>query len=503
MFGQMRVRHDDAVVESPPAEVAAAGTGAVAGAVQPVYVTVDVPKDAAAGDYAGELTIAMDGAEKPLAVPVRMKVIDWTLPDPGDYAYFMGMIQSPEGVALTYEAPLWSPRHKELLARSLHWVGRLGAKVLYLPLGAESQYGNERSLVLWIKDGAGWKHDFTPLETYLDLALKHMGRPEFVVVGVWDSCMHVSVPAAMKRDRPRFSVLDRADGKVTNAFGPRHGTPEALAFWKPVLTKVKEILDRRRLGEAMLLGYAADKLPTRQTVQVFHDILPTVGWQSTRHGPRGCEYLRAETTKVPVGYHANVWGGWDNHDPDCMRLYGWKYPTNPSLRTWLDRDIFDASPIAQFRTAPEQSLLANRRGLGQIGADFWPVRNRDGKALGTLVGRFPATNEGNLGIYAGQLLYPGPDGPAPTVRYVMMRENIQECEARIFLEKLLTAKPCPLPEAVAARCQAVLDERTRWHRVELRVSGQERVFWAYSGWEGRSAALYNAAADAARAVANE
>ena len=72
----------------------------------------------------------------------------------------------------------------------------------------------------------------------------------------------------------------------------------------------------------------------------------------------------------------------------------------------------------------------------------------DGKTTSTMVGRFPATSEGNLGIYAGQLLYPGPDGPAPSVRYLMLRENIQECEARIFLEKLLLESPSRL----AGRC---------------------------------------------------
>ena len=58
-------------------------------------------------------------------------------------------------------------------------------------------------------------------------------------------------------------------------------------------------------------------------------------------------------------------------------------------------------------------LLAERHGLGQIGADFWPVPGPDGRSASTLVGRFPSTSEGNLGIYAGQLLYPGPDGPVP------------------------------------------------------------------------------------------
>jgi len=310
------------------------------------------------------------------------------------------------------------------------------------------------------------------------------------------------VPKAMRRDFPRFTLLDAKTGETANADGSKNGTPESLEFWKPVLTGVRGILAKRGLADRMILGYLADRLPDKATVEVFRKILPETGWQSTRHGPRGCEYLDAENGKVPVLYHANVWGGWDNHDPACRRVYGWKHPVNPSLRTWLDRGLFDASPICQFRSAAEQSLLAERHGLGQIGADFWPIKAADGQSGGTMVGRFPATSEGNLGIYAGQLLHAGPNGPVPTVRYQMMRENIQECEARVFLEKLLVEKPCRLPPELAGRCQDVLDERTRWHRAQA-LAPESYISWPCSGWEERTLKLYEAAAQAAKAVAGK
>lgn len=80
-----------------------------------------------------------------------------------------------------------------------------------------------------------------------------------------------------------------------------------------------------------------------------------------------------------------------------------------------------------------------------------------------------------------------------------MQENIQECEARIFLEKRLVAKPPRLPADLATMCQAVLDERTRWHRLQGVARGTS-IAWPYSGWEARTAALYQAAAEAAKAM---
>ena len=517
-WGQLPRLRDDALLESPPDEVpvsakdlrpetarerAADGLPPklVDGALQPVWVISEIPKDAAAGDYRGKLAITLDGHE-PIEVPVELKVIDWTLPDPADYACWMGMIESPEAVALAYDVPPWSERHAELVARSLAWIGKLGPKVLYLPLGAESQYGNAQSMVLWVKGAdSKYTHDFSRVERYLDLALKHLGKPRFVVAGVWDSCSHVSAPKELRRDFPRFSVLDPASGKIATADGPRHGTEESLAFWQPVLTGLREILATRGLADAMLLGFCADREPDKATVGVFHKILPDVAWQATRHPPTGNDRLAYEGGTVPIRYQANVWGGWDNWDPATRRVYGWKYPAEPSLRAWLDRGLFDACPISQFRAACEQSLLADRRGLGQIGADFWPVKGPDGRPTVTMVGRFPATSEGNLGIYAGQLLYPGPDGPVPTVRYQMMRENIQEGEARIFLERLLTETPPRLTPDLAKKIQDTLDERTRWHRVQVLERAPETfIAWPYTGWQARTAALYAAAGEATRAA---
>ena len=69
----------------------------------------------------------------------------------------------------------------------------------------------------------------------------------------------------------------------------------------------------------------------------------------------------------------------------------------------------------------------------------------------------------------------------------------------IFLEKLLLAKR--LPADLAKKCQDVLDERTRWERLQG-VGSQAYISWPYSGWERRTAKLYQAAAEAAKAVAD-
>ncbi len=189
------VRRLDALAESPPPEVAVAqvsvprgyaGPSPVPGAVQPVRVTVQVPADAAPGDYEGRLTLKAEGME-PVGVPLRIRVIGWTLPHPVDFTSLIGIVQSFETLALYYKVPLWSDRHWQLIDRSYAILGRAGVDTLFLPLVMRSHHGKE-SLVRWVKeeDGGGYSHDFSVFERYVDTALKHMPRPQFACLYAYD-----------------------------------------------------------------------------------------------------------------------------------------------------------------------------------------------------------------------------------------------------------------------------------------------------------------------------
>jgi len=531
-IGRARLR-DDALLDAPPAEVPLTPTGLRAqspkarkadglpplppGAIQSVCLAVRIPKDASPGDYRGTLNITCAGAPAGgFQTPVELKVIDWTLPDPADFTYWFGLIQSPEGVGLHYKVPLWSDKHFELIGKSLALIAQTGGRVLFIDLMAQTEYGNDHSMVLWVKpEGATMKgpwwtkctHDFTRVEKYVAQAVKHLGKPRFVVLGVWQPCE--------RRTGPRVSVRDAKSGKIENVRGPKHGSPESRAFWRPVLTGVREIVTQAGINRrGILLGYGSDAVPDRKTARVFWDILPRAGWQVARHSPSGVDHIRCSGGEsVAVRYTSNVWGSGNNADPKIRRVYGWNhtYAVRRGIRTWLDRTTYDYASYARFRCLCEQVLMANRPGLGQIGADFWPppARKRGAYRLRSLYSRFPHSanvGSGNRGCTTNQLLYPGPDGAAPTLRFELVRENIQECEARIFLERLLILKQmCPLSQDLAAKAQAVLDERTRWHRLNFNFHGRPdpAVSWPYSGWEARTAKLYEVAAEVAKAMAKK
>jgi hypothetical protein len=117
----------------------------------------------------------------------------------------------------------------------------------------------------------------------------------------------------------------------------------------------------------------------------------------------------------------------------------------------------------------EAAFSVNCSGLGRAGADFWPVleggdykmpyTDNNSKRSYTLTARFPNTSWEQVNMDTGceAILSPGPDGAVPTERYEQVREGVQDCEARIFIEKAILAGK--LDAQTVSRCWAVLDDR--------------------------------------------
>ena len=211
---------------------------------------------------------------------------------------------------------------------------------------------------------------------------------------------------------PRISVRDPQTGKIMTADGPPHGNPQSEAFWRPVLTKLRDLLAKRGLAEALLIGYCADRQPDESTVAVFHEN-PSRRWlaghpASARRERHAAVPGRQGPDPLP-GERVGRVGQLVFRRPPCLRL---KHPVNPSLRTWLDRGLFDASPICQFRLACRQVLLAERHGLGQmVRPTSGPCRDRTAGVLRRLSADFPRPAKG---IWAFTLV--NCCIPAPTVR---------------------------------------------------------------------------------------
>jgi len=531
----------DPLEDSPPEPVAKLpGRSGAEPAMQPVWLTVDVPRDAAPGDYAGTLTVSADGLA-PATAPVRLHVSDYILPDPKDFVTYMGFVQSPDTLAIRYGVPMWSRPHWQLIERSLQLLGQVAAKEVTIPLVRKTHFGNEHAMLWWIRrpDGS-LQPDLHLVERYLDLTAKHLGKIPTVIFYISEGEEGKTIPW--------ITEFDPAAGELKDAKGPRWGTEEARALWRPAFDGFAKILARHDIAKSLALGYHADggngPECAKECIEDLKTLVPDARWVRLGHfwfghqrldkGPNGNPYARVGL----VGNYGVFW------DPDKDKpFYGWQ---NPYVATAYTRSTFNLdSPLRDYRLCPEAILLTGKReapagwgitdfagqfgratflgmrGFAPWGGDFWPVlRGRSG--WHDIIARYndpsaahwdPRSTWSTTALNNYQVTYvvtPGREGPITGVRLEVLREGLQEAEARIFVQNALLDENlrARLGDDLARRARAVCDERTRALRYlsEYTICNAAKEPWAshfiFSSypWRERSARLYELAAEVARAL---
>jgi hypothetical protein len=530
-------RAGDTLLEKPLASFPVESGGAVV----PVWITVRVPRDAKPGLYAGQATIEATG-EKAITVPIRLEVADFAVPDTQDYRTWIELMQSPDTLAARYETPLWSDRHWQLMTESMRYISEIGSRVVHIPLIAQSNYGNAESMVRWIRKADGtYDYDFTILDKYLDLAVKEMGKPKMVVFTAWEIYLkppenEVKVDegdtsgqakekgwAAARwnqRDKgPAITVLDPATGKTELAYLPRFEDPAAKTAWKPLFDALHKRMAARGIEDTMRLGMASDAWPSKAELTVLQEVSGDLPWIMHTHG--GNRVGQKMQGIAPVSYIAYVWNTEYAKDVG-QQGYGWK---RPELYAEFRRfSALNDWPAATIMIFPELQITGIQRGVGRIGADFWPaIKDKRDQYTGRLWEKYPQSLWHSCNMYS-HLLMPGPDGPVASARYEQMREGVQQCEARIAIERVLTddALKAKLDADLAARCQKLLDDRI-WENFkafsDLQLTG--RTFatadeWGYgvggipghlwytgSGWQARTQKLYELAGEVTKKLATK
>ncbi len=488
--------------------------------VQPIWLTVHVPADARPGTYRGTWSVA--GTD----IPVELTVADWKIPDPADWVTHVGFIQSPDSVAMQYEVEMWSPRHWELIGRSFDLLAALGTDTIYIPVQRRTHFGNEHGMVVWEKVDGKLRPDLSIVAKYIETAVARLGKVPVVCLVAWelDGADASHYPAGVSRDERdkdrKILISVREGGKLTEAEGPAWGTPECRAFWKPVLDGVRKILAGHGMEKSMMVGISGDWVPSPEAVGDLASASGKAKWVA--HAHTGPDEVQGE----PVGLTASVWGFHGPVDPAAdrrwnwqrPRYYGWQRAEQTEWRlTSFPRygSIYGGAvsarthqPLAIYRAVGEMAMAASGKpktspgcnGVDRLGADFWPVLK--GRNDSPICGRYPETSWGQLTLSTATeaILAPAAAGAVATGRYEMLREGLQETEARVAIERALLApdRRAKLgPDA--ERLQKLLDDRIRGLRHGASNKGRNWAEWAKGDWQKDSAALFDAAATAAAA----
>jgi hypothetical protein len=235
-------------------------------------------------------------------------------------------------------------------------------------------------------------------------------------------------------------------------------------------------------------GYPLDSETDHELVVLLGDYLPAVKWHGGPHQIGSWGY------KEPKYYDVFGTVRYFDNWPGFRMSKGWKSPqvhlTIPRIDSSVQSLVTASHPFG-FRTLVNHSLALGRAGFTRVGADEWACSHYAGMRIATWI----------VGMPVLFTLWPGPEGAESSARFEALIEGIQEGEARIFLEKAIDGGR--LPADLARRAQEVLDNHyleTTFFQNKLCIHELEKY---HHRWQQRSRELYQAAADAARAMGQQ
>ncbi|KGE13368.1 DUF4091 domain-containing protein [Sphingobacterium deserti] len=142
---------------------------------RPVWISVDIPADAAPGSYKGTISVqSMSAAKQELQL--HIEVIDQLLPPPTSWTYHLDQWQHPAAVARVSGTAMWSDAHFEALKPVMQLLANAGQKVITTTLNKDpwnvQTYDPYADMIKWVKNAdSGWSYDYTVFDRWVQLMM--------------------------------------------------------------------------------------------------------------------------------------------------------------------------------------------------------------------------------------------------------------------------------------------------------------------------------------------
>ena len=220
----------------------------VQGELQPVWISVRVPSDAAPGIYSGNLKIKYSGGK--LSVPFTVEVCDRTLPAPSEWKFHLDLWQNPYSVARYHGVELWSQEHFDLMRPVMKLLADAGQKsvtatILDRPWNGQT-YDAFGPMVTKTKNADGsWTYDYTVFDRWVEFM-------ESVGIDRQINCYSL-IPWAL-----RFDYIDGETGEKAYVEAAP-GSVAYKAYWAPFISDFAgHLRDKGWFGKTMI---AMDERP--------------------------------------------------------------------------------------------------------------------------------------------------------------------------------------------------------------------------------------------------
>lgn len=217
---------------------------------QPVWLSIKVPAQAAAGTYKGTVTLKNNKGVAIMARPYTITVGQRTLPEAKDWAYHLDLWQSPYAVSRYHNVKPFSQAHFDAMRPYMTQLAGIGQKVIttsiiYDPWNSQTEdiYGD---MVKWTKKRDGsWAFDYTEFDKWVEFMMDCGVTKQIACYSM--------IPWNLK-----FYYYDEATGKMTHIVA-KPGTSEYDAHWRPMLTDFAKHL--REKGWFNITCIAMDERP--------------------------------------------------------------------------------------------------------------------------------------------------------------------------------------------------------------------------------------------------
>lgn len=202
---------------------------------RPVWVSIEVPRDAAAGIYKASVTVTYNGRGKQV-LPLELEIVDHVLPTPDKWEYHLDLWQHPASVARVHGLEVWSDEHFEAMRPVMKRLADAGQKVITATLNKDPWnhqcYDAYEAMIRWTrhKDGS-WSYDYSVFDRWVQFMLD-LGIDREI------NCY------SMVPWKCELEYYDESKGSLVTVEA-EPGTPVFSKIWTPFLKDFKKHLEEK------------------------------------------------------------------------------------------------------------------------------------------------------------------------------------------------------------------------------------------------------------------
>lgn len=235
---------------------------------QPIWLTFQVPADAAPGVYNGTITLYAQG-EKTKNMKLTLEVLPEVLPPARDWTFHLDLWQHPSAVARINNVPHWSDEHWQLLETPMKMLADAGQKVITATLNKDPWnhqcFDAYEDMIVWTKKADGtWHYDYSIFDKWINMMMR-LGVDKVIncySMIPWNNEIHYN---------------DEKSGELIN-ISAKPGSKEFISLWTPFLQSFREHLTEK--GWLEITNIAMDERSPedmKATIDLLTKIVPEFG----------------------------------------------------------------------------------------------------------------------------------------------------------------------------------------------------------------------------------